>query len=277
MIDARALEYTGRMIFRTILLALVVSLPLRAAEKDTLTLVVGGKEIKYSLAELRKQLKVVTVTLDDPVYKAKKTFDGFALADVLALGGLRPGDGGDEIVFTAKDGYSPNAPFSAVKDHGGVLAFQEHGTQKQFGRVAQGKAMVSPAPYYVVWGEGRDLGEKVPWPYQLVRIEVVNFTERYGKLFPKGASEPVMKGFLTFKNQCIRCHSLNLQGGDVGPELNVPKNVTEYWDKGTLRQFIRDASSFRAKDKMPVFTSLRDDELDGVIEYFTYMKDHKQL
>ena len=83
------------------------------------------------------------------------------------------------------------------------------------------------------------------------------------------------KGFVTFKNHCIRCHSLNLQGGEVGPELNSPKNVTEYWEKSTLRAFIRDASSFRFKDKMPAFPNLKESDLDEILEYLAYMKDHK--
>jgi mono/diheme cytochrome c family protein len=85
----------------------------------------------------------------------------------------------------------------------------------------------------------------------------------------------VRKGFALFKNQCIRCHSLNLQGGEVGPELNSPKNVTEYWDKATLRAFIRDAASFRLKDKMPSFHQLTDENLDELLAYFIYMKGHK--
>jgi mono/diheme cytochrome c family protein len=259
------------------LLALLVFFPFvsHAAESDTLTLAVGGKESSYSLADLRKQLKPVTVTLEDPVYGKKKSFDGFPLNDVLALGGLKPGDAGDEIVFTAKDGYAPNTSFAMLKAHPAVLVFQEHGTQKQFGHVKQGKAMISPAPYYVVWTEGKSLENDVPWPYQLVKIEVVSFAERYAKIFPKGAPGNVQRGFATFKNQCLRCHSLNLEGGDIGPELNVPKNITEYWEKKTLRAFIQDVGSFRARDKMPSFKHLKDDELDGVLEYLTYMKDHK--
>jgi len=260
-----------------ILLALLCGSPARAEDDNSLTLVVAGKETSYTLAELRKALKVETVTLDDPVYKTKKTFDGFSLESVFALAGLKPGLRGDEIVFTAKDGYAPNATFDQVKAHKAVLAFQEHGTQRHFGRVAQGKAMIDPGPYYVVWSEGRALGESVPWPYQLVKIELVDFAKRYDKIFPleKTPDSGARKGFLTFKAQCIRCHSINLQGGDLGPELNNPKNITEYWDKATLRAFIHDASSFRLRDKMPSFTHLKDAELDDLLEYLSYMKDHK--
>ena len=137
--------------------------------------------------------------------------------------------------------------------------------------------MVSPAPYYVVWEEGEKLGESVPWPYQLAKIEVVNFKQKYEKLYPHEAATdgPIMKGFVTFKNQCLRCHSINLQGGDVGPELNSPQNVTEYWSKSNLKKFIKDATSFRFKSKMPPFPNLSNDEIDQVLDYLEFIKGSK--
>jgi mono/diheme cytochrome c family protein len=252
------------------------SLTAQAAE-DPLSVTINGKESSFTLAELRKEIKVVNVSIEDPVYGKNKSYDGFPLNDVLTLAGLARDAKGDEVVFTAKDGYAPNVSFSELKAHRAILTFQEHGQQKRFSRIRQGKAMLDPGPYYVVWEEGKELGDKVPWPYQLAKIEVVDFAKRYDKIFPaeKDAASSVRKGFVTFKNQCIRCHSLNLQGGEVGPELNSPKNVTEYWEKTTLRAFIRDASSFRFKDKMPSFPHLKDSDLDDILEYLAYMKDHK--
>ena len=84
-----------------------------------------------------------------------------------------------------------------------------------------------------------------------------------------------MKGFVMFKNDCIRCHSINLQGGDVGPELNAPQNVTEYWRPEVLRDFIRDAPGFRFKSKMPSFSHLKSEQLDHLIAYLTHMKTFK--
>jgi mono/diheme cytochrome c family protein len=205
-------------------------------------------------------------------------FDAFRLADVLKAGGVNLDNAADEIVFTAQDGYAPNTSFDELKKHEAYLAFAEHGKPvSSFGKVEQGKAMVSPAPFYVVWKEGAKIEHEVPWPYQLVKIEVVRFETKYPKMFPKGAadSSPAKKGFLVFKAQCVRCHSINLEGGDLGPELNAPKNVTEYWSPDTLKAYIRDASSFRYRDKMPSFTELSEREIDDLLAYLAYMKDFK--
>lgn len=251
--------------------------PLAAlAASDEVQVVLPGVEAKFTLPQLRARLKKVSVTIDDPLYKQRKTYEGFLLADLLKEAGLADTSPGDEVVFTAQDGYSPNVSFGMIRAHRAIIAFKEK-EKSSFEALPQGKAMVSPAPYYLVWEEGAKLADKVPWPYQLVKIEVVNFKDKYAQLYPSGvaADSDIMRGFLTFKNLCIACHSINLQGGDVGPELNAPLNVTEYWPTETLKRFIHDASSFRYKSKMPAFPQLDEKQVGHVIEYLKHMKGQK--
>jgi cytochrome c2 len=263
--------------FIFILLTLLLTGSPLFAETASIQISLPGKEKTFSLTQLKSKLKTITVTIDDPVYKKKKSYDGFLLIDLLNLAGFNEKSTHDELIFTAQDGYSPNASFHLLQQHRAVLTFREHGKQG-YEKIAQGKSMISPAPFYVVWEDSEKLDKEVPWPYQLVKIEVVNFRQKYAKLFPTNAASDsvVMKGFLTFKNQCIRCHSINLQGGDLGPELNVPLNITEYWPKDTLKRFIHDASSFRYKSKMPPFRHLQDHEINQILQYFEYMKDFKK-
>lgn len=249
-----------------------------AAGPSSLEVVTPGKKTSISLAQMREKLTLKTVEIDDPVYKRKVSFDGFLLTDVFQLAGLTPADTADEIVFTAKDGYSPNMAFSDLKKHEGYLVFQEHGKDQKFEPVQQGKAKISPAPFYVIWKEGAKIENEVPWPYQLVKVEAVRFAEKYPNVFPKDVKldSPERKGFAIFKSQCIRCHSMNLQGGEVGPELNAPKSVTEYWRTDVLHDFIKDAPAFRYKSKMPSFAKeLTDEQIEDLIAYFRYMARHK--
>jgi mono/diheme cytochrome c family protein len=244
---------------------------------QNLDVVTPKKTVTLPLTEMKSKLKSYTVEIDDPVYKAMKKYDAFELKDILQLAGVEATADADEIVFSSVDGYTPNMPFQAMKNHRALIAYQEHATPGRFALLAHGKAKISPWPFYLVWGEGVKAGPNLPWPYQLVKIEAVDWKQKYPLVLPNGKpkNSPEMKGFAVFKAECIRCHSVNLQGGDLGPELNAPKNVTEYWKPEVLRSFIQDTSQFRYKDKMPSFAKLSSDQLDELIAYLKFMKDHK--
>lgn len=270
-----------------LLLSLGVSLSLTTQASaatsipDELTLQAGHQKLILKLSELKKKLPTTQVTLTDPVYSKPKTWDTFQLQELLKLLGKTP-DSADEIIFQAADGYAPSVSRDKLQGHEAYLAYQEHHAsgskgKNRFEPVRQGKASLSPAPFYLLWKDGKSIGEEYPWPYQLVKIEFVSFREKYAKIYPSGFAKesPELRGFERYKNLCIRCHSINLVGGEIGPELNTPKNVLEYWDPKTLRQFIHDASSFRARSKMPNFPNLSEKELDDIFAYLRWAKDHK--
>lgn len=237
-----------------------------------------NKSLSWTLAQIKQQVPVQHIKLFDPVYQSEKSFDGVSLLQLLKAAGYQQGQAADEVVLTAADGYAPSMPLEFLLDDQAVLVFAESGKPDfDFAPVAQGKAMLSPAPFYLVWKQGKAVGKTRPWPYQLVKLELVSFAQKYPLLYPTKASQlsAAYQGFLLFKQNCISCHSINLQGGAVGPELNAPKNVSEYWSEPHLKAFIQKASSYRYKSKMPDFSKLSDQDVEQLIAYLKHMKDYK--
>ena len=250
-----------------------------AADMDAdkkITLITPNIKKIFTLNELKSKLEVVTVKIHDPVYNKEKSFDGFKLNEVLKLVDQTAeniADHSDEIIFTTSDGSAPTISVMKAKSHNAILTFKEHSSDG-FEKVSQGKSMLDPGPFYLIWTDA-DSTEEFPWPYQLSSIELVVFDKKFPKIIPSGiaANSAEMRGFKTFKGMCIRCHSINLQGGELAPELNIPKNITDYWSAKTLKEFIHDAPSFRLKSKMPTFKKiLTTKQIDEVIAYLKTMK-----
>jgi mono/diheme cytochrome c family protein len=73
----------------------------------------------------------------------------------------------------------------------------------------------------------------------------------------------------------MKCHSLNGVGGLVGVELNVPKNITEYWKAEELAAFVAKPESFRRNGKMPGFEHLGEETITEILKYIQHMGRHK--
>ena len=245
---------------------------------QSLDIQLPDQQLRWSLADIKQKVPVQQIKLFDPVYNSDKSFEGVSLLQLLKAAGYKPGQAADEVVLTASDGYAPSMPLEYLLDDQAVLVFAETGKKDfDFAPVAQGKAMVSPAPFYLVWKQGKAVEKTRPWPYQLVKLELVSFQQRYPKLYPTNAPQnsAAYQGFLLFKQSCISCHSINLQGGELGPELNAPKNITEYWTEDHLKAFIPNASGYRYKSKMPTFPQFSAEDIDHLVAYLKHMKGYK--
>jgi mono/diheme cytochrome c family protein len=249
-----------------------------ALEAQLLQIQLPDQQQQWTLAQIKQQVPVQRIELFDPVYNSEKSFEGLSLLHLLKAAGYKPGQAADEVVLTASDGYAPSMPLEYLLDDQAVLVFAETGKKDfDFAPVQQGKTMLSPAPFYLVWKQGKAVEKTRPWPYQLVKLELVSFQQRYPKLYPTNAPQnsAAYQGFLLFKQSCISCHSINLQGGELGPELNAPKNVTEYWTDDHLKAFIPNASGYRYKSKMPTFPQFSAEDIDHLVAYLKHMKGYK--
>ena len=226
-------------------------------------------DLKY----LQSKLSSKVITVDDPVYKKKKTFEGFLLTEVIKLLNLKNKE--EEIEFHCLDGYKPVIDLDLIEKGQPYLVYRDV-EFKDWEEFEVGKSKKTPGPFYLIWPSKI---EEANWPYQVIGIYQVDFSKKYSKTFPqnlKKNSEEIKRGFHVFRKHCLKCHSINLEGGELGPELNIPKNITEYRSQKYLKEFILDSNSFRLKSPMPPFKDiLTNQEIGEVLSYISWMKRSK--
>ena len=220
----------------------------------------------------------VEITIErDPAYKETKTFRGWPLEAVMAHLPEVSANGQTYVVqFIAVDGYKASLPLDELPVEAGVVAFgvADAPEGESWSTFSHGDEQTTPAPYYLVWREGDHATGELPWSYKLSSIGIAPAGELWGAAFP--AHDPTVRpGFDLFRQKCIKCHAVNRAGGSVGPELNVPMNVTEYFKPDHLRRFIRNAPAYRAGITMPAFTGLSDHQLDQLVDYLDSMAEAK--
>ncbi|HXC06684.1 MAG TPA: c-type cytochrome, partial [Bacteroidia bacterium] len=265
------------------LIALFLIAPHAYAKEAKADLTIVQDQSKHVITENDfRQLHLDSVIVQDPVYNRHKRYAGYWLRDIFALAGIHPGP--DTVwTFTALDGYKVSIAAADVLQSGvkAFVAVEDMDREDGWEKIKQGKEWVSPGPYYLVWQtplEDVTPRVKLPWPYQMVEISIGKADGGLQKLLADSndKSESVTRGYKVFKQNCMACHSLNLEGGGLGPELNVPKNILEYEDRKFLKEFIGNPSSFRARSKMPAFNStLSDQEIDDILDYLAWMGKHK--
>jgi mono/diheme cytochrome c family protein len=139
----------------------------------------------------------------------------------------------------------------------------------------------SAGSFYIVWtGATAATIRSEQWPYQVAKLETQpSPAARWPALgvdptLP--ATHSVRAGQALFVTQCLPCHMLNGAGSStLGPDMNKPKNPTEYMTHDGLRALIRDPKSVRSWPGllMPGFAAdqMSDREIGSVIEYLAHM------
>ncbi|MEM7383586.1 MAG: TIGR03792 family protein [Verrucomicrobiota bacterium] len=238
-------------------------------EKPAGVLVVEEPSLTLEPDSLSDRAVLVEVP-HDGVFKRAKRYRGVPVAKLLD-GILKPDHRADpaswDVMFECEDGYAPTASLVAALSPTAHVAIAdldardgEHWVQK-----GNGKPLVF-APAYLVWSDpDKATAKKRPWPYALARIRVVPSLARDPFLRP--ADEAHERGFVLFRDQCLKCHALSGIGGTMGPELHGAKNITEYWKVDQLVPFIRHPQRFRSTSRMPAMTHLGVEEVEAIVAY----------
>lgn len=231
-----------------------------------------GAERRWTEAALKAALGPPrAVEVDSPVYRKRMRYIGYPLAEVLAATAPE-GAWTGQLSFRCADGFTPTLPADRVGPLRLFLAVREPDLPDDARWTLLGST--SPAPFYVV-GPDKASYQQLPWPFQLESIEAVDFARAYPDAFPRGAAADALRGFERFRSTCFGCHSINLQGGVIGPELNTPVSVLDYWQRPMLEAFLADPASVRARSKMPAL-GLSEADIADLLAYLAHMKAQRE-
>jgi mono/diheme cytochrome c family protein len=241
----------------------------------------GGVQIFDRDALLARTDVVEITTSRDVAYRTPRTYRAVALAKLFEGVAIPP----DAVVeAAAQDGFVTQLPRDLVYANDGIVGYMAIEVADKPWPPIPGKAK-SAGPFYIVWvGHQASYVPIMKWPYQVVSLSVQDAPARR---WPSLAVDPMLpalhparEGQIIFVSKCFTCHTMNQAGpASAGPDLNLPRNPTEYFTDTGLRALIRDPRSVRVwpEQRMPSFAEedLSDEELGLILAYLRHMADRK--
>jgi mono/diheme cytochrome c family protein len=243
------------------------------------TLKVGAKN--YSLSELLKRPDLETITVPhDPVYGGREMhYQAIRAGSLIAETQFRD----DEVIqFRCLDGFVASISKERIMRTGlgqstAYIAIEN--PKSRWPDLPQNPGSGSAGPFYLVWLNPELSGiQQEEWPYKVVAFEVKGrLQELYPRIFPRHLEEPaVARGLKLFQQTCFACHTMNRQGpSQLGPDLNLPLNPTEYLKESILPLYIRNPKLIRSWEgsKMPGFGPevFSDKDIADIVAYLREM------
>jgi mono/diheme cytochrome c family protein len=268
-----------------VLLCFLALAGLAQADEPTITVTVGNDTRSFTRGELLARSDATTIAVvRDVTYRVPMTYRAVPVASLLA--GMRlPPDSVIEAVTL--DGFIAQLPPDLIlnTDEGKAVAWLAIEPADNPWPKIPGKD-ASAGPFYIVW-TGAAVGtiRSEQWPYQMAKlISQLSPAARWPALAVNSAlppTDPVRAGQALFVVQCLPCHKLNGAGAsDVGPDLNLPQNPTEYLTPQGLHDLIRNPKAVRTWPAltMPSFAtdSLSNREIGLIVAYLKHMAGRKQ-
>ena len=274
---------------RALLLFCVLLLPvlvpaLARADEPTIAVTVGNDTRSFTRSGLlaRPDAKTIQVARDI-AYRGPMTYRAVPVASLFAETTL-PGDSVIEAV--ALNGFVAQLPPDLLlntDEHKAVAWLAIELAEHPWPPLP--KKDESAGPFYIVW-TGAEVGSirSEQWPYQMAKlVSQPSPLSRWPALAVNSelpSTDPVRAGQALFIVQCLTCHKLNGAGAaEVGPDLNLPQNPTEYLTPQGLHDLIRNPRAVRTwpAQTMPALSDyLSDREIELIIAYLKHMAGRKQ-
>jgi len=272
---------SARIVLATLLMLFCAS----AAAEAVLKVRIGTEQRSFTTSQLLALADTRTITVTDDVAYPGAPRQYRAVPVKTLLRGLRIDDG-YVVQARADDGFVAQLPTRELLDAGperaeAWLAIEP--ADAPWPALA-GKSR-SAGPFYLVWLRPQASGiRSEQWPYQLAELSALPAPlSRWPVLDVAAdlpADAPARRGLTLFLTQCLVCHRLNGGGAaEMGPDLNLPMNPTEYFTDAALRALIRDPAAVRdwPGRQMQGFTAeqLSDGEIDDILAYLKHMAGRK--
>ncbi len=231
-------------------------------------------ELVIDLTKLQQLGDTVPIKYD-AFFKTAKKYIGFSLQLLVdSIITVNKFDTTDAVaVFECVDGYRPTMPISLVLGNKkGFIATRD--LDALAGKNWIDSLDKKMKPFYLVWQDVPKDDHRFMWPYGLYAMRLVSAGTAFKDVYPFDAPEMVA-GFQLFNQNCMKCHSVNKVGGVMGPEMNVPKNITEYWTDENIIAFAKNPQSFRYRSMMAPVSGVSDEEFKNILDYLKYIAKHK--
>jgi mono/diheme cytochrome c family protein len=245
---------------------------------------IGAEKRSFTRGELLARPDATTIEVPKEVTSgAPMTYRAVPAAALLSGLTFPPGS---VIEAVAIDGFAAQIPLDLMlnSDPSKSIAWVAIEPEDQPWPKVRGKDYTA-GPFYVVWTKPEVSGIRSEyWAYQLGKLRSqLSPTARWPALaVDEGlpADDPTRAGEALYVAQCLPCHKLNGGGAsDVGGDLNLPMNATEYMTSAGLHALIRDPKSVRSWPGMKMQgwspDLLSDREIDLIIAYLKHMAGRK--
>jgi mono/diheme cytochrome c family protein len=275
----------GRIPVRALVLGFLLLLPaVTQAAEPAVEVEVGAEKRSFTRDELLARPDAATIEVPKEVTSgAPMTYRAVPAAALLSGLAFPPGS---VIEAVAIDGFAAQIPLDLMlnTDPSKSIAWVAIEPADRPWPKVLGKDYTA-GPFYVVWTKPEVSGIRSEyWAYQLGKLRSqLSPTARWpalavDKALP--ADDPARAGEHLYVAQCLPCHKLNGGGAsDMGGDLNLPMNATEYMTDKGLHALIRDPKSVRFWPGMKMGgwseDLLSDREIDHIIAYLKHIAGRK--